>query len=81
MTTEAAVSFVREATLGDFSAEARDCLRTRVLDTLAAATTGFDLRTSVVVPPALAAAELADTTVGRYRTRRWGLIARRRGYH
>jgi 2-methylcitrate dehydratase PrpD len=81
MTTEAAVSFVREATLGDLSAEARDCLRTRALDTLAAATPGFDLRTSDIVRQALAATELADATVGRYGTRRWGLIARRRGYH
>ncbi|WP_458210794.1 MmgE/PrpD family protein [Haladaptatus sp. NG-SE-30] len=49
MTTDTAVSFVHEATLDDFSREARDHLRSRVLDTLAATTAGFRLPTADVV--------------------------------
>jgi 2-methylcitrate dehydratase PrpD len=49
MTTDIAVSFVRDASLSDFSEAARDHLRNRVLDTLAATTAGFALPTADVV--------------------------------
>jgi 2-methylcitrate dehydratase PrpD len=49
MTTDRAVSFVRDATLAEFSENAREQLRARVLDTLAAATAGFRLPTADVV--------------------------------
>ncbi|WP_135823704.1 MmgE/PrpD family protein [Halorussus ruber] len=49
MTTDTAVSFVRDATRSDFSEEARNHLRNRVLDALAATTAGFALPTADVV--------------------------------
>lgn len=49
MTTGAAVEFVQETTLDDFSGASRDQLVVRVLDTLAATTAGFALSTTDVV--------------------------------
>ena len=49
MTTDTAVSFVRDTTIADFSEEACNHLRHRVLDTLAATTAGFRMTTAGVV--------------------------------
>ncbi|WP_433629302.1 MmgE/PrpD family protein [Halomicrococcus sp. NG-SE-24] len=48
MSTDAAISYIHDATLNDFAGEPLDHLRARVLDTLAAATAGFQLSTADV---------------------------------